>query len=417
MPRFLFGKFVLTPFSFCPPGASAGPHGWCDDVIPRLYDSRRSHEISEASFHRIDARRRRGRIRRRIQRVLRRDACGALFVRRRLPPDRGGAELGLAERKFRSGAERRRGADAVQRGIALPRLRGAAARQVAAAPRRRRPRGMGGASPAHPRIVKKLLLIAPLLLPIGCDRAAAHRPGAQVAAKVNGAEISIQQLRANAAPGSVAQALEKVIDREVLVQKALAARLDRDPQVAQALDDARRQLLAQAYLERAAGSAASGSSKDEVRAFYAENPALFSQRRIYRLRELAVAAPAEMIDVLRASAAQARDLDEVAAWLKARNASFSIAALAQPAEQLPLAFLPQLARMKAGEMAVFATPLGASVVQLVHAVDAPLAEQEATAQIEQFLAGRRRLETAAAEVKRLREVATIEYLGEFKRGH
>ena len=37
--------------------------------------------------------------------------------------------------------------------------------------------------------------------------------------------------------------------------------------------------------------------------------------------------------------------------------------------------------------------------------------------IEQFLAGRKRLETAAAEVKRLRELATIEYLGEFKRGN
>ena len=45
------------------------------------------------------------------------------------------------------------------------------------------------------------------------------------------------------------------------------------------------------------------------------------------------------------------------------------------------------------------------------------AEAQAAPLIEQFLAGRRRLETAAAEVKRLRELATIEYLGEFKRGH
>ena len=70
-----------------------------------------------------------------------------------------------------------------------------------------------------------------------------------------------------------------------------------------------------------------------------------------------------------------------------------------------------------GELAVFATPLGASVIQLVHAEDAPLTEQQAAPLIEQFLAGRKRLETAAAEVKRLRELATIEYLGEFKRGN
>lgn len=263
--------------------------------------------------------------------------------------------------------------------------------------------------------MKRALLILLCLFPVGCEKAVADRSQAQLAARVNGTEISLRELR-SAAPGSVAQALEKVIDRELLVQKALAAKLDRDPQVMQALENARRQLLAQAYLERAA-SAAAGSTRDEVRAFYAENPALFAERRIYRLRELVVSAPAEMIDVLRAEAAKARDLEEVAAWLRSRNAKYSVDALTQPAEQLPLSFLPQLARMKAGEIAVFATPLGASAIQLVHAEEAPLSEQQAAPLIEQFLAGRKRLETAAAEVKRLREVATIEYVGEFKRSN
>jgi EpsD family peptidyl-prolyl cis-trans isomerase len=264
--------------------------------------------------------------------------------------------------------------------------------------------------------MRNLFLILMLATPVtACERAVAERPAAQLAARVNGTEISIHQLR-SAAPGSVAQALEKVIDRELLVQRALAAKLDRDPQVVQSIESARRQLLAQAYLERAA-SAAAGNSRDEVRAFYAENPALFAERRIYRLRELLVSAPAEMIDVLRAEAAKARDLEEVAGWLRTRNAKYSVDGLTQPAEQLPLSFLPQLARMKPGEIAVFATPLGASVIQLVHYEEAPLSEQQAAGLIEQFLVGRKRLETAAAEVKRLREVATIEYVGEFKRGN
>jgi EpsD family peptidyl-prolyl cis-trans isomerase len=265
-------------------------------------------------------------------------------------------------------------------------------------------------------LVRSLFLLVLLATPLtGCEKAVADRAPAQLAARVNGAEISIREVR-NAAPGSLAQALEKVIDRELLVQKALAAKLDRDPQVMQALENARRQLLAQAYLEHAA-SAAAGSTRDEVRAFYAENPGLFAERRIYRLRELVVSAPVEMIDVLRAEVAKARDLDEVAAWLRSRNAKYSVDALTQPAEQLPLSFLPQLARMKRGEIAAFATPLGASVIQLVHYEEAPLSEQQAAPLIEQFLAGRKRLETAAAEVKRLREVATIEYVGEFKRSN
>ena len=256
-----------------------------------------------------------------------------------------------------------------------------------------------------------LLIFATALT--GCDRVAADRAQAQLVARVNGVEISARQLRTSGAT-SVAQAVEKIIDRELLVQKAIEAGLERDPLVKDTIDNARRHVLAQAYLERAAGAAAQ-PSRDEVRAFYAENPALFAERRIYRMRELVVSAPAEMIDVLRAQAARAADLDELAAWLKARNARFSAATETQPAEQLPLAFLPQLARMKSGEIAVFATPLGASVIQLIHAEQAPLGAEQAAALIEQFLAGRKRLEIAAAEVKRLREGARIEYVAQFKR--
>jgi len=251
----------------------------------------------------------------------------------------------------------------------------------------------------------------------GCERVAADRADAQLVARVNGIEISARQVRSGGAPG-VAQAVEKIIDRELLVQKALEAGLERDPLVKDTIDNARRQVLAQAYIERVARTNEAGAAKpsrDEVRAFYNDNPALFAERRIYRMRELVVSAPAEMTDVLRAQAARVTELDELATWLKSRNARFSVATETQPAEQLPLAFLPQLARMKSGDIAVFATPLGASVIQLIHAEQAPLGIEQATALIEQFLAGRRRLEIAQAEVKRLREGARIEYVAQFKR--
>ncbi len=250
-------------------------------------------------------------------------------------------------------------------------------------------------------------------IPLGCQRAGATG-GAQVAAKVNGAEILVRQVDAGGG-ATMAQALEKVIDRELLVQKALAAGLEREPAVAQALDHARRQVLAQAWIERAAGAAAKPSAQ-EIHAFYAENEALFARRRIYRLQELVVPAAAEMMEVLRAEAERASDLEQVTAWLRARSAKFSEVSVTQPAEQLPLRYLPQLARMKDGDMAVLPSPLGASVVQLVYAQEAPLTEQQAAPLIEQFLQGRKRLEVAAAEVRRLRGVASIEYLGEFRTG-
>jgi EpsD family peptidyl-prolyl cis-trans isomerase len=243
-----------------------------------------------------------------------------------------------------------------------------------------------------------LALCLPLLL-TACEPA-----NTNALARVNGVEIS--------APRSpmTPQALEKIIDRELLVQKALEAGLDKDPAVAESIDNARRQVLAQAYVGRVMAkmsAPAAKASPEEVRAFYNDNPALFAERRIYRVRELVVPASAEALP--------AGDIDEIAAALRARGVRYSLTAQTRPAEELPLAFLPKLSRMKPGEIAVFPVPAGTTVMQLIHAEDAPLAAEQANALIEQFLAGRKRLQVAAAEVKKLREGARIEYVAQVKR--
>jgi EpsD family peptidyl-prolyl cis-trans isomerase len=266
---------------------------------------------------------------------------------------------------------------------------------------------------------KLVLLCLAVVLPAGCERAVAERSAAQLAAKVNGTEISVRQLR-SAGATAAGPALEKVIERELLVQQAIQAGLDRDPTLRDSIDATRRQLLAEAWLDKVASGKT--VSREEVRAFYGENPALFAERRIYRLRELTVSAPAALIDVLRAETARAKDLDEVATWLRIRDARFGASSATLPAEQVPLGYLRQLASMKDGDIAVFPLPASAgdasaAVVQVVRAEDAPLNETQAAPLIEQFLAGRKRLELAAAEVRRLREVATIEYAGEFKRSN
>ena len=222
--------------------------------------------------------------------------------------------------------------------------------------------------------VRTAVLCLAATLPAGCERASAERGSAQLAAKVNSAEISVRHVRSAAAGGTAPagnQALEKVIERELLVQQAIHAGLERDPAVRDAIDASRRQILAQAWLDKVASG--NSVSRDEIHAFYAQNPALFAERRVYRVRETRLV----------------------------------------PAEQLPLAHLPQLARMSPGESVV----IDATELQLLHAESAPLSETQAAPMIEQFLAGKKRLELAAAEVRRLREIATIEYAGEFKRSN
>ena len=259
-----------------------------------------------------------------------------------------------------------------------------------------------------------------------CGKTDANRASGQIAAIVNGEEISVHRVNGTIARGNdlppgeagaaAAQALQRVIDQELLVQKALKAKLDRDPQVMQALEDAKRQILARAYLDRVV-TAAPAKSEEQIAAFYKENPALFERRRIYHLHELVVAAPQEKLGALQAAAAAAKSMDEVAGWLKSRELPFTVVTASKAAEQIPLEILPRVLEMRDGQIAVFSTARGTSVVQVLRSEQAPLSGQEAAPVIERFLLNRKRLELARAEVGKLREQAKIEYLGEFKSAH
>src|SRR5439155_9888161 len=254
-------------------------------------------------------------------------------------------------------------------------------------------------------------------------RADGQKAASQVAAKVNGGEITLHQINSVIAGSkqipseqskqAAAQTLDRIIDQELLFQKALKDKLDRDPQVMQSIEDAKRQILARAYIERAAAGS-STQSWEEIRKFYQDNPALFERRRIYHVHELAVVAPREKLDALKAATAGAKSLQDVAGWLKSQKLVFQDAMSNRPAEQIPLEILPQVSEMREGQIAVIPTSRGASVVQLLQAQEASLSEQQAAPIIEQHLHSRKQLAVAQAEVRRLREQARIEYVGEFE---
>ena len=137
----------------------------------------------------------------------------------------------------------------------------------------------------------------------------------------------------------------------------------------------------------------------EVHAFYVSHPALFGARRLYSLREVAVAAPAAFLAGFETRVREARSLKEIEAWLATRGIAYQTATFTHPAEDVPLVLLPRLAGMQPGDMVSLSSPEGASVWQLVSFTDAPLTEHEAAPLIEQFLAGQRRAAVARYEVR------------------
>jgi EpsD family peptidyl-prolyl cis-trans isomerase len=256
-----------------------------------------------------------------------------------------------------------------------------------------------------------------------CGRDDASRPASQVAVKVNKEEITVHQLNnqlaqlrnlsADQQKQATRQVLERMIDQELLVQKALERKLDRDPRTMQAIESSRRQILAQAYLEQLAQQAGR-PTPEEVKRFYAERPELFAERRIYRLQELAIPAREGLtVQALEETVKRAKTLNDVVAWLKEKEIPFNANQTVKAAEQLPLEVLPRLAQLGVGQVMLMPAQQGFLLVQVAAAERQPLDEKQAQPYIEQFLANQKRLALAQSEVKQLRDGAKIEYVGDF----
>src|SRR5262245_36926444 len=111
-----------------------------------------------------------------------------------------------------------------------------------------------------------------------CGKGEDKKVASQVAAKVNGYEITVHQVnsalaRQNVRPERAEQAkrqiLELLVDQQLARQQALERKLDRTPNVVQALESSRNEILASAYLQQIAASQPP-ATPEEVKKFYAE---------------------------------------------------------------------------------------------------------------------------------------------------
>jgi len=269
--------------------------------------------------------------------------------------------------------------------------------------------------------VAPLLAAAALLAACGQDEG--KKPASQVAVRVNKEEITVHQLNnamaqfRNLGPeqqqAATKQVLERMVDQELMVQKAMEKKLDRDPRVMQAIEASKRQILAQTYLEQLAQQLPKPGAED-VRKFYESRPDLFAERKIYRLQELAIPARPEITaQLLEEQVRKAKSLNDVVTWLKSLNVPFNANSTVKAAEQLPLEVVPRLAQLQTGQVMLMPAQQGYLLVQVAATEKQPLDEKQATPFIEQFLMNQKRLELARAEVKQAREAAKIEYVGTF----
>lgn len=243
----------------------------------------------------------------------------------------------------------------------------------------------------------------------------------QTAARVNKDEVTVHQinqalqqrnLRPEQAEAAGRQVLERLIDQQLAVSRGEDLKVDRDPRVLQQLEAARREILARAYFERV-GDAAARPTPEEVERYYTDKPALFAQRRVYQIQEIGIEASAERLPELREKLSAAKNINEFAASLQSAGFRFSGGQAMRAAEQLPMASLEVLAKMKDGQVALVPTASGAQAVMLAGSRLMPVTLDQARPAIEQFLLNERKRKLIEEDLKAMRAAARIEYIGKF----
>ncbi len=239
----------------------------------------------------------------------------------------------------------------------------------------------------------------------------------QSVASVNGNQIttdqlSVEVLQVDGVPdqSSGRRALDTLIDRHLLQGEAIRNRLDRDPRVIAAIEGAKSEILAQAYMQNTLAHIAKPSQK-EVVDYFNRHPEFFSRRKLFDMNELAISVE-QVTDELKMVMDGAKSLDDVAAWLDGQRISYAYSKLARSSADLPATMAARLQTMQKGQMFVIREGASALLLSIVDIQDSPLTVEAAAAQIEQMLIDRKHNEIRAAEVARLRASAKVEYLNQ-----
>ena len=259
------------------------------------------------------------------------------------------------------------------------------------------------------------------LLLMGCGAKSETKASGQVLARVNDAEITVTQLNNVLAQQSGAsreskvarqQALDYLVDQEVLVQKAAELKLDQDPGVLANVEASRRQVLAAAAAQKVLQVTPLKPSDREITTFYNQHPEWFAQRKLFDFISFELP-QAEVDDDLKKSLSGSKTPDDTRGLLTAGKTVFKEGRTQIAAEQVPRSALTALEKLHPG--AVLSNRQGDQLVlmQLVQVEDAPVDIKVAHDPIASLLLKQRRAEATQSQMDALKKMVKISYLTKF----
>ena len=244
----------------------------------------------------------------------------------------------------------------------------------------------------------------------------------QVVAQVNGDEISIHQVNQRLSrlgaldeeqtQTASKQILRRLVDMQLLKQKAIDAELDRNPQVLQAIEASKTEILAQAYIQNKMLKNLKPSA-DEIKVFYDEHPELFSDRRIFNLQELAIKNAGGQLGSIEEAVSEKANISQVAEWLKEKGMQFSLNANVRAAEQLPSKLLAALKSHTDGDMITVVNGESVNVISIAASEKQSVSLEKATPLIEKYYENKRRKDDMQKQMDVIKNESAIKYIGMF----
>lgn len=249
-----------------------------------------------------------------------------------------------------------------------------------------------------------------------CQKGEEGGKATQSLVSVNGKEITVHQLneeleRANVQPAqreaATKQLLQALVDRQLLESAALKAKVDRDPNVMRAIERAKSQIIAQAYLQARVANVAK-PDKSEVEAFYKQNPQLFSARKLVEMEQLLLDSR-YITEEFKSAMGGFKTLQDVGAWLDAKGIQYDRGQVARSVAELPPQISERLKDARRGQLFVIGMGPRTMMVLMDSIKDSPVSLADATPAIEQNLQNKKRKELGESEIAKLRSEAKIDY--------
>jgi EpsD family peptidyl-prolyl cis-trans isomerase len=254
------------------------------------------------------------------------------------------------------------------------------------------------------------------LILLGCRQG---EPAGQVVASVNGEEITIPELNAEARargltigdnPELGRSLLGELVDRKLLAQEARKQKLDRTPDYLLARRRADEILLSQELLS-ASGDEAREITPDELAVVRKSNPRTFDERVMVQVDQITISS--RIAPQMSRAIESAKSLDSVASLLSARRIPFSRRLELWDSASISPETTQRLVASKGAGIVVLPGPQGtvAAHVEFVASAPTPAAEQNQVAR--ELLQSQREQQLAQSLLQRAKASATIRYQARF----